>query len=155
MSLAFSPINHNNTTSASINESLPDLASFSTRRSELTAWAFTTLIICSFGTVSNAAVLLAALQPGKVNSQANTVAVTSRRRPTVTPLIVHYVAVNLFMCLINLPVTVVMPVLLKLNGDSVTVPVCTYLHTVYVTCIDVVYWSDAGVTMLAKLYVVD
>ncbi|OQV13701.1 hypothetical protein BV898_12095 [Hypsibius exemplaris] len=103
------------------------------KRQELTAWLAVTLTISFFG-VANNLLLLRITLPTKV------------RKFGVGPLVVHFVVLNLLMCLVSFP-SILFVVLAKRDGWPIAGSACYYVHTIFTINVSMVNWSDAGLAV--------
>ncbi|OWA53941.1 hypothetical protein BV898_18365 [Hypsibius exemplaris] len=108
----------------------PFPAASSSKQKELSAWIGTTLGISMLGIINNLLILRVAW-PSKF------------KKSGVSLLIFHFVAVNLFMCLVIVPVGVVI-VLAKRDGRWLADNSCHFVHTLWTAVGTVVNWSDVG-----------
>ncbi|OWA53947.1 hypothetical protein BV898_18371 [Hypsibius exemplaris] len=111
------------------------------KQRELSAWIATTLIISFFGVLNNILTL-------------RVIWSVKLRKPGVSLLIFHFVAVNLLMCLVTLP-TAILVVMGKRDGwFMIAGNSCSYFAVLYTINVSVVNWSDAGLAAnrLVALY---
>ncbi|OQV22585.1 hypothetical protein BV898_03410 [Hypsibius exemplaris] len=99
------------------------------RQTELIAWGTVTLSLSFLGAVNNLLVLLVTW-PGAGSKFG------------LNLLIFHFVAVNLFMCLMGIPISVIL-ILLKRDGYFIPPNICNFFQAVYGLGATLVNWSDS------------
>ncbi|OQV13703.1 hypothetical protein BV898_12097 [Hypsibius exemplaris] len=102
------------------------------RQHELNAWIGTTLAVSLIGVLNNIIALWVTCS-------------ASLQKSGVGPLIVHFVAVNLLMCLVTSP-SAVLVVLAIRDGLYLVASSCFIMETLFITNISLVNWSDVGLT---------
>ncbi|OQV26001.1 hypothetical protein BV898_00135 [Hypsibius exemplaris] len=117
----------NSTTNLSIT-ALPGLLS-PLKQVELFLWIIFTTLLCFVGVINNTLVLLVTWP--KTNGTTG-----------LNLLIFHFIFINLFICLFNIPVSIFM-ILAKQAGFVPDPAACQYIQTLYTTGFDAVNWSDA------------
>ena len=114
------------------NESIFNLLPQS-KLNELTAWTVITLLISFLGALNNMVALTLSWWTGLRDSILNL-------------LLFHFVAVNLFMCLVSYPLSI-LTVVLERARFPMTDKICHYIHTIYGIIVGVIHWSDAGLAV--------
>ncbi|OQV22584.1 hypothetical protein BV898_03409 [Hypsibius exemplaris] len=99
------------------------------RQTELIAWGTVTLSLSFLGAVNNLLVLLVTWPDAGSKFGLNL-------------LIFHFVAVNLFMCLMGIPISVIL-ILLKRDGYFIPPNICNFFQAVYGLGATLVNWSDS------------
>ncbi|OWA53942.1 hypothetical protein BV898_18366 [Hypsibius exemplaris] len=110
------------------------------KQTELTAWIATTLTISFVGALNNILTL-------RVTRSAKL------GKAGVNLLIFHFVAINLLMCLVTLPIAIFI-MLAKRDGWFLPMTTCGYFNALFTTNLSVINWSDAGLALnrLVALY---
>ncbi|OQV22586.1 hypothetical protein BV898_03411 [Hypsibius exemplaris] len=124
-------LNHTAIYNSSSFPSFPKLAK--AKQAELLAWICVTLIISLVGAFNNIVVLMATIPKRGAKSG-------------LVFLIFHFISVNLFMCLIAIPVSIVL-ILVKRAGIPLRPDSCIYFQAFYSTGAIVVKWADAGLAL--------
>ena len=130
-----SPSNYNNSSHAVVlnitENSFPGISP--AKAVELIAWIATTLAISFLGSISNVIVLVVTWPK-------------SVRKSGFNLQIFHFVAANLFMCLLGIPISVYL-VMVKRHGYHIPLDICNYIYPPLVTVNAVVNWSDVGLAL--------
>jgi hypothetical protein len=121
------------TSSNASNASTADLVLTSVEQTELLTWVIFTAIISFVGAFNNILVLLVTWPRNRGTSGLNL-------------LIFHFVSVNLFMCFINIPVSVLM-VEGHRAGYVVPSSICNYIQAIYNIVSGVTNWADASLAI--------
>ena len=102
-------------------------------RTELQAWGITTPILSFFGAFNNILVLMVTYPQSGAKSGLNL-------------LIFHFVAVNLWMCMVNVPVSVFF-ILAKRDGYFIPPNLCSYFQAIYGLGATLVNWTDSALAV--------
>jgi 7 transmembrane receptor (rhodopsin family) len=124
-------MNWSNASLYETNKTSSGLSPFKQR--ELLAWIIITAVITFIGGFNNVLAVLVTWPRPNVQSNFNL-------------LLFHFAIINLFMCLVNVPIHVFM-ILAKQSGYVVSSSVCKYLHVFHATGIGLVNWADAGLAL--------